>query len=172
MLQNTKCEVPSFDHIKKRIQEKSKLNSMVTNRRPDGHKKLDPLISKRTQFERATSQLNSMRNSTSLNESNVFNFGGPATAGDSEQAPKTPSNISHIMVAAADLDAKSSMKSRRGSSGLPFNVHNMLKYSLKGRLSPESVSPHSRTSNRATPRVLDRSLRTSMTMTIRKLEKN
>lgn len=77
------------------------------------------------------------------------------------------------MVAAADLDARSSnLKSRRGSSGLPFNVNNIMKYSIKGRLSPESTSPHSKASKVATPKILERQLRTSMTMTINKLEKN
>ena len=55
VLQNTKCAVPSYVDIRKRIHEKQKLKDNVSNRHPDGQKKLDPLISKRTQFVRATS---------------------------------------------------------------------------------------------------------------------
>lgn len=79
------------------------------------------------------------------------------------------------MVAAADLDAKStSMKGRRHSSGLPFDVKNMVKYSLKNRLSPESPASATRisASGRATPKIFDRNLRTSMTVTIQQLEKS
>lgn len=80
------------------------MKKMVTNRGPGGIKKLDPLISKRSQFEKATSQLNSARNSTSVEKSNqLLNF----AAGGDPYPPQTPSNISQIVVAAAELDNKS-----------------------------------------------------------------
>ena len=61
--------------MKRRINEKKYLKNMVTNRQLDGQKKVDPLIAKRSQFVKATSVLNSVRNSISVKESNVFNFG-------------------------------------------------------------------------------------------------
>jgi len=80
LLKNTKCRVPSLGDIRVRVQEKSYLRDQVSNRMTDGKKKLDPLISKRTQFVRATSQLDSMRNSSSINESRMFNFASQPAA--------------------------------------------------------------------------------------------
>ena len=142
-LQNTKCQVPSFEDIQRRIYEKSKLMSNVSTRQPDGKRKLDPLVSKRAQFVRATSQMNSVRNQSSgMDRDNTsgekkFIFGTIQMPPSQQLAPTaeaftaTPSNQSHVIVASpTENDSQSamivgSMTRRRASSGLPFDVQNI-----------------------------------------------
>jgi len=51
------------------------LKSNVTNRKPDGRQKLDPLIRKRNLFQLATADIGAMRNAGSVSLSGAFNFG-------------------------------------------------------------------------------------------------
>jgi len=78
------------------------------------------------------------------------------------------------MMSPADIETKSAtMVKRRGSSGLPFDVQNISKFQIKSRLSPDISTPISENNReRGASPDQQRSLQSSMTATIKRLERN
>lgn len=132
-LNDIKCQVPTKEKLDNEFKKAFSFKRAVSTRKASGEPKLDPLISKRRQFEIATSDF-------ATNFDNLYR--NTHDAGPIKKLGE--STFSEDIAPMYNMTLKSHrMESAKKS--LPFNINNMSKHSVKAKLNKMENSPKSST---------------------------